>query len=101
MATNHGRGICHTDDGTGKAPRLESRGGRHLQGWSETRIAGLSIKPRLITIPQAAAYCSCSIWAIRQAIWSKELAECKIGKRFLIDRSNLDRFIDARLRERA
>jgi hypothetical protein len=31
------------------------------------------ITPRLATIKQAAAYCSCSIWAIRQVIWSKEL----------------------------
>ena len=58
------------------------------------------ITPRLVTIKQAAAYCSCSVWAIRQVIWSKELRACKIGNRFLIDRGDLDRFIDARLRER-
>lgn len=58
------------------------------------------ITPRLVTIKQAAAYCSCSIWAIRQVIWSKELRACKIGNHFLIDRADLDRFIDARLRER-
>lgn len=58
------------------------------------------ITPRLVTIKQAAAYCSCSIWAIRQVIWSKELRACKIGNHFLIDRGDLDRFIDARLRER-
>jgi excisionase family DNA binding protein len=34
--------------------------------------------------------------AIRQAIWSKELPACMIGKRYLIDRGDLDRFIDAR-----
>jgi excisionase family DNA binding protein len=58
------------------------------------------ITPRLVTIKQAAAYCSCSVWAIRQVIWSKELRACKIGNHFLIDRGDLDRFIDARLRER-
>lgn len=58
------------------------------------------IMPRLVTIKQAAAYCSCSVWAIRQVIWSKELRACKIGNRFLIDRGDLDKFIDARLRER-
>lgn len=56
--------------------------------------------PRLVTIKQAAAYCSCSVWAIRQVIWSNELRACKIGNRFLIDRGDLDRFVDARLRER-
>lgn len=58
------------------------------------------ITPRMVTIKQAAAYCSCAVWSIRQAIWSKELRACMIGRRFLIDRSDLDRFIDARLRER-
>ena len=49
----------------------------------------------------ASAYCSkCGGWAIRQAIWSKELPACKIGNRYLIDRGDLDSFIDARLRER-
>lgn len=38
---------------------------------------------------------------IRQAIWSKDLRACMIGKRYLIDRSDLDRFIDARLQELA
>lgn len=63
--------------------------------------ANVSIAPRLVTIKQAAAYCSCSVWAIRDVIWSRELPACKIGKRYLIDRGDLDRFIDARLRERA
>src|SRR5579863_5175731 len=57
--------------------------------------------PRLITIKQAAQYCSCAVWAIRQAIWSRELRACMIGKRYLIDRGELDAFIDARIRDRA
>ena len=61
----------------------------------------MPITPRLVTIKQAAAYCSCSVWAIWQVIWSKELRACKIGNHFLIDRGDLDKFIDARLRESA
>jgi excisionase family DNA binding protein len=61
----------------------------------------ISISPRLITIKQAAAYCSCAVWAIRQFIWSKELPAFKMGKRYVIDRGDLDRLIDARLREHA
>jgi excisionase family DNA binding protein len=57
--------------------------------------------PRLLTIKQAAAYCACAVWAIRQAIWSKELPAGTIGRRLLIDRAALDSFIDDRLRERA
>lgn len=48
------------------------------------------ITPRLVTIKQAAAYCSCSVWAIRQVIWSKVLRTCKIGNHFLIDRGDLE-----------
>ena len=59
------------------------------------------ITPRLVTIKQAAAYCSCSVWAIRDVIWSRELPACKIGRRYLVDRKDLDAFIDARLREHA
>jgi excisionase family DNA binding protein len=55
----------------------------------------------MLTIPQAAAYCSAAIWAIRQAIVNGELAACIIGRRFLIDRAALDAFLDAKLRERA
>jgi len=40
-----------------------------------------AIMPRLVRIKQTAAYCSCSVWAIRQLIWSKELRACKIGNR--------------------
>jgi excisionase family DNA binding protein len=59
------------------------------------------IVPRLLTIKQAAVYCSCAVWAIRQAIWAKELAACTIGRRFLIPREDLDGYIDRKLRERA
>ncbi len=78
---------------------------RKLSSTSPTRplptTTQTPITPRLVTIKQAAAYCSCAVWSIRQAIWSKELRACMIGKRYLIDRGDLDRFIDARLSERA
>jgi len=59
------------------------------------------IQPRLLTIKQAAAYCSAAIWAIRQAIINKELRACIIGRRFLIDRAALDAFIDRKMSEAA
>ena len=58
------------------------------------------IVPRLLTIKEAARYTSAAIWALRSAIWSKELPACQIGRRLLIDRDDLDRFIDRRLAER-
>jgi excisionase family DNA binding protein len=60
-----------------------------------------ALTPRLLTIPQAAAYCSAAVWAIRQAIINKELRACIIGRRFLIEITSLDSFIDAKFKERA
>jgi excisionase family DNA binding protein len=54
-----------------------------------------------LTVTQAAAYCSSTVWAIRALVWSKELPACIIGRRLLIDRGDLDTMIDKRLAERA
>ena len=84
-----------------------------MRGKNRTKLEGIYVPiqsvvpvtpvltPRLLTIKQAAVYCSCAVWAIREAIWAKELAACKIGRRFVVPREELDSFIDARLRERA
>ena len=57
------------------------------------------IMPRLLTIPQAAVYCSCTVWAVRQLCWSKELRSICIGNKIQIDRADLDALIDRRLRD--
>jgi excisionase family DNA binding protein len=59
------------------------------------------VSPRLLTIKQAAVYCACAVWAIRKAIWAKELRACMIGNRFVIPREELDAFIDRKIEERA
>lgn len=82
-------------------PFDESCNSRKVSDCSGLSLMPSSITPRLLTIKQAAVYCACSVWAIRQVIWSKELPACMIGRRLLIDRGDLDSFIDARLRERA
>lgn len=60
-----------------------------------------TIVPRLLTVKQAAIYLSCAVWAIREAVWSKELRACKIGNKYVIPREELDRFVDRRVEERA
>jgi hypothetical protein len=55
--------------------------------------------PRLLTIKQAAAYCARSGNSSGHLVG--QLAACMIVRRLLIDRGDLDRFIDARLREHA
>jgi excisionase family DNA binding protein len=55
----------------------------------------------MLSIPQASAYAACAGWAIREAIWSHDLRAIKLGRRYVIDRADLDAYIDARLKERA
>jgi excisionase family DNA binding protein len=59
------------------------------------------VVPRLFTIKQAAQYLSCAVWQVRTLCWAKEIPHIKLGKKFLIDKDDLDSFIDRRLRERA
>ena len=61
----------------------------------------VALQPRLLTIKQAAQYLSCAVWQVRTLLWSKEIPHLKLGKKFLIDRDDLDSFIDRRLRESA
>lgn len=53
------------------------------------------IQPRLISIKAAAAYLSCTIWAVRTLVWNREVASLKIGNRILFDRKDLDAFIES------
>jgi excisionase family DNA binding protein len=57
------------------------------------------ITPRLLTIQEAARYLSATVWAVRALLWAKELRHVQIGKRFLIDRNDLDQFVTAKLQE--
>lgn len=51
--------------------------------------------PRLLSIPDAARYMGCTVWFVRTLIWSRQVQYLKLGKRFLLDRTDLDRFIDS------
>jgi excisionase family DNA binding protein len=54
----------------------------------------LADRPRLLTVKDAAAYLSCTVWCIRSLIWSRKIPYLKLGKRFLIDRADLDSFVE-------
>ncbi len=56
--------------------------------------AAAVLAPRLLPIKAAAAYLSCTIWAVRTLAWNREVASFKIGNRILFDKSDLDRFIE-------
>jgi excisionase family DNA binding protein len=51
--------------------------------------------PRAFTVHGAAAYLSTSVKFIRALIWKRELQFTKAGKRFIIDRHELDRWLEA------
>ncbi len=51
--------------------------------------------PRLLTIPQTAVYLSCAVWAVRSLLWARQVPYLKIGRRFLIDPKDLEKFIAA------
>ena len=63
--------------------------------------ANQPVTPRNLTVKQAAIYLGCATWAVRQAVWSKELRACKIGNKYVIPREELDAFVDRRIEERA
>jgi excisionase family DNA binding protein len=54
----------------------------------------VSLSPRLLPIPKCAEYLSCSTWTVRDLIRRNELRKIRLGKKFLIDRADLNEFIE-------
>jgi excisionase family DNA binding protein len=52
------------------------------------------VGPRGLTIPEAADYMGATVWYVRTNIWAGELPATRRGKRFVIDRHDLDAFIE-------
>jgi len=50
--------------------------------------------PRLLSVKDAAAYLGAHLWAIRQMVRNRELPYVQIGRKHLIDRLDLDRYIE-------
>lgn len=57
------------------------------------------IVPRMLTIAQCAKYLGVADWAVRRMVWSGALAVCKPGKNYLIDRADVDSWIDRNKRK--
>ncbi len=49
---------------------------------------------RLLRIAEAAAYLGATPWFVRSLIWSKAIPYVPCGKRYLIDRQDLDAYIE-------
>ena len=52
-------------------------------------------EPRLLTIPEAAKYLSSTVWAVRSLIWDHKIPYVPLGKKQLIDRTDLDEYVDS------
>ena len=50
--------------------------------------------PRLLGLKDAAVYLSAHLWAVRQMVRNRELPFVKIGRKILIDRVDLDRYVE-------
>jgi excisionase family DNA binding protein len=50
--------------------------------------------PRLLNIKAAASYLGAHAWAVRQMVRSRQLPHVKIGHGYLIDKLDLDRYIE-------
>jgi excisionase family DNA binding protein len=59
----------------------------------------LFVDARLLTLPEAARYLGCTVWAVRELIWRGELHYTRFGKRFQVDLRDLDVLIDREKRQ--
>ena len=50
--------------------------------------------PRLLSLKDAAVYLGAHLWAVRQMVRNRELPYVQIGRKYLIDRLDLDRFVE-------
>ena len=65
-----------------------------MAGINGTTNEGTVIPHRLLTLPEAAHYLGCTIWSIRELIWKGQLPYTRFGKRFQVDRQDLDELVD-------
>jgi hypothetical protein len=65
----------------------------HLEGgWGMSRSIQ-SFEPLLLDIPAVAKALSATIWCVRELLWSKQLPYIKLGRKFLVDPSDLRVFV--------
>jgi excisionase family DNA binding protein len=69
---------------------------KRLRGSSEPTDTVDKVCRRLFTIPEAGVYLALGPWRVRNLIWAGELAFIKLGRRILVDRKDLDAFLDSK-----
>ncbi len=77
--------------GTAASERPVSRGS--AQGASDRTTNGLPA-PRLLDYKSAGVYVSLSYWSLRELVLNGEIPHLRFGKKILIDRQDLDAWIE-------
>ena len=54
----------------------------------------MPVESRLLTVKDLANYLGCTVWAARVLLWSNEIPHLVIGRRHLVDRKDVDAYID-------
>lgn len=78
--------------GTGDLKTLENQGDIKAKEIT-SRMSSLPIK-RLFSIKEAAIYLSKGVFGVRSLIWNGQLPIVRDGRRILLDRNDLDGFIE-------
>ncbi len=79
--------------GTAGSERPVNRGFEH--GTSDVRT-NVPMEPRLLDYKTAGAYMCLSYWSLRELVLNGEIPHLKFGKKVLIDRRDLDDWIESR-----
>lgn len=53
------------------------------------------VESRYCTIPEAATYIRARVWTIRTLIWQKQIPHARIGKRIVLDKRDLDNYLQS------
>jgi excisionase family DNA binding protein len=54
-----------------------------------------ALTPRGLSVLEASKYAGATVWFIPSAIWDKRLPALRLGRKNVILRDDLDRFLDA------
>ena len=50
--------------------------------------------PRLLNLKKSAEYLSAHLWALRKLVRTRQIPHVRLGRGYLIDRADLDRYIE-------
>jgi excisionase family DNA binding protein len=53
------------------------------------------VNARYLTIKAAAAYIGATVWCVRQLIWDRKIPFVRLGNRYVIDRQDLDNYMQS------